>query len=60
MRRMRRKKQNTVLEKITVEDYATEDKSLAKVDGKVVFIENVVPGDGGCAIGQEQKGLGRG
>lgn len=57
---MRRKKQNTVLEKITVEDYATEDKSLAKVDGKVVFIENVVPGDGGCAIGQEQKGLGRG
>lgn len=42
---MRRKKQNTVLEKIRVEDYAAEGKSLAKVDGKVVFIENVVPGD---------------
>lgn len=45
MRRMRRKKQNIVLEKIRVEDYAAEGKSLAKVDGKVVFIENVVPGD---------------
>lgn len=42
---MRRKKQNIVLEKIRVEDYAAEGKSLAKVDGKVVFIENVVPGD---------------
>ncbi len=28
-----------------VDDYAAEGKSLAKVDGKVVFIENVVPGD---------------
>jgi 23S rRNA (uracil1939-C5)-methyltransferase len=28
-----------------VEDYAAEGKSLAKVDGKVVFIENTVPGD---------------
>jgi 23S rRNA (uracil1939-C5)-methyltransferase len=28
-----------------VEDYAAEGKSLAKVDGKVVFIERVVPGD---------------
>lgn len=28
-----------------VEDYAAGGKSLAKVDGKVVFIENVVPGD---------------
>jgi 23S rRNA (uracil1939-C5)-methyltransferase len=42
---MRRKKENIVLEKIRVEDYAAEGKSLAKVDGKVVFIENVVPGD---------------
>jgi 23S rRNA (uracil1939-C5)-methyltransferase len=42
---MRRKKQNIVLEKIRVEDYAAEGKSLAKLDGKVVFIENVVPGD---------------
>lgn len=28
-----------------MEDYAAEGKSLAKVDGKVIFIENVVPGD---------------
>ena len=42
---MSRKKKNIVLERITVEDYAAEGKSLAKVDGKVIFIENVVPGD---------------
>jgi 23S rRNA (uracil1939-C5)-methyltransferase len=28
-----------------VDDYAAEGKSLAKVDGKVVFIESTVPGD---------------
>ncbi len=28
-----------------MEDYAAEGKSLAKVDGKVIFIERVVPGD---------------
>ena len=28
-----------------MENYAAEGKSLAKVEGKVVFIENVVPGD---------------
>ena len=28
-----------------MEDYAAEGKSLAKVDGKVIFIEGVVPGD---------------
>ena len=40
-----RKKHHTVIEKITVEDYAAEGKSIAKVDGKVIFVENVVPGD---------------
>jgi len=40
-----RKKKNIVLEKIRVEDYAAEGKSLARVGGKVIFIENVVPGD---------------
>ena len=34
-----------MLEKLLVEDYAAEGKSLARVDGKVIFIENVVPGD---------------
>ena len=42
---MRRKKRNITLEKVLVEDYAAEGKSLARVDGKVVFIERVVPGD---------------
>lgn len=42
---MRKKKKNIVLEKIRVEDYAAEGKSLARVDGKVIFMENVVPGD---------------
>jgi len=42
---VRRKKKNIVLEKILVEDYAAEGKSLARIDGKVIFIENVVPGD---------------
>jgi 23S rRNA (uracil1939-C5)-methyltransferase len=40
-----RKKRNIVLENIRVEDYAAEGKSLAKLEGKVIFIENAVPGD---------------
>jgi 23S rRNA (uracil1939-C5)-methyltransferase len=40
-----RKKKNIVLENILVEDYAAEGKSLARVDGKVIFIEDAVPGD---------------
>ena len=42
---MRRRKEKVILERIMVEEYAAEGKSLAKVDGKVVFIENAVPGD---------------
>lgn len=42
---VKRKKENIILEKLLVEDYAAEGKSLAKVEGKVIFIENVVPGD---------------
>jgi 23S rRNA (uracil1939-C5)-methyltransferase len=42
---VRKKNKNIVLEKLLVEDYAAEGKSLAKVDGKVIFIERVVPGD---------------
>jgi 23S rRNA (uracil1939-C5)-methyltransferase len=42
---VRRKKKNIVLEKVLVEDYAAEGKSIARVDGKVIFIERVVPGD---------------
>lgn len=43
--RVRRKKKNIILEKLLVADYAAEGKSLARVDGKVIFIENAVPGD---------------
>lgn len=42
---VKRKKRNIVLERILVEDYAAEGKSLAKLDGKVIFIEGAVPGD---------------
>jgi 23S rRNA (uracil1939-C5)-methyltransferase len=42
---VRRKKKNIVLEKVLVEDYAAEGKSIARVEGKVIFIERAVPGD---------------
>lgn len=42
---VRKQKKRIVLEKILVQDYAAEGKSLARVDGKVVFIEGAVPGD---------------
>ena len=42
---VKRKKENIVLEKLLVEDYAAEGRSLARVNGKVIFIENTVPGD---------------
>ncbi|WP_300601791.1 23S rRNA (uracil(1939)-C(5))-methyltransferase RlmD [Niabella sp.] len=41
----RKKKQHIVLENIRIEDYAAEGKSIARVDGKVIFVEQVVPGD---------------
>ena len=40
---MKRKK--FLLEKVTVTGYAAEGKSLARQDGKVIFIEGAVPGD---------------
>ena len=30
---------------MVAEDYAAEGKSLARIDGKVIFIEGAVPGD---------------
>jgi 23S rRNA (uracil1939-C5)-methyltransferase len=42
---VRKKKKNIVLEQVVVENYAAEGKSLARRDGKVIFIEGVVPGD---------------
>ena len=40
-----KKKKPVILENLLVQDYAAEGKSIAKVEGKVVFIENTVPGD---------------
>lgn len=42
---MKKRRQPTILQNILVEDYAAEGKSLAKIDGKVIFIERAVPGD---------------
>jgi 23S rRNA (uracil1939-C5)-methyltransferase len=39
------KRKNIVLENLLVTGYAAEGRSLAKHEGKVIFIENVVPGD---------------
>jgi 23S rRNA (uracil1939-C5)-methyltransferase len=39
------KKKNVILENLLVTGYAAEGKSLAKHEGKVIFMENAVPGD---------------
>ena len=42
---MRKKNKNVVLNNITITDYAAEGKSLARVEGKVIFVSGVIPGD---------------
>ena len=42
---MRKKKEAPLLENVLIEDYAAEGKSLARVNGKVIFVEGAVPGD---------------
>ena len=42
---MRKKNKNITLANVLIEEYAAEGKSLARVDGKVIFVENAVPGD---------------
>jgi len=44
LRRVRKKK-NIIIENVLVEDYAAEGRSLARVNGKVIFIDEAVPGD---------------
>lgn len=39
------KKKHFVIPQIQIEDYAAEGKALARVDGKVIFIEGAIPGD---------------
>jgi len=43
--RKRNRNKEQVLTNILVEDYAAEGKSIARTNGKVIFIENAVPGD---------------
>ncbi len=40
-----KRKKKIILENVRVENYAAEGKSLARVNEKVVFIDNAVPGD---------------
>lgn len=42
---MGRKKLDLILENVKIEAVAAEGKSLAHVDGTVVFVEFAVPGD---------------
>ncbi|MEO7043833.1 MAG: 23S rRNA (uracil(1939)-C(5))-methyltransferase RlmD [Ferruginibacter sp.] len=42
---MGKKNKRVTLENILVTDYAAEGKALAKIEGKVIFIEGAVPGD---------------
>lgn len=42
---MSRKKKNIVVQQLRIEDYAAEGKSLGRQEGKVIFVEAVVPGD---------------
>jgi 23S rRNA (uracil1939-C5)-methyltransferase len=42
---MGKRNKNVILQGITVDSYAAEGKSIAKYNGKVVFIENAIPGD---------------
>ncbi len=42
---MRKPKKITILPQVLIEDYAAEGKSLARNDGKVIFVEGAIPGD---------------
>jgi len=39
------RRKEKILRSVEVSDYAAEGRSLARVDGKVIFIEGAVPGD---------------
>ena len=42
---MRKKKPSVILQNVLVENYAAEGKSIARHDGKVIFMQGAVPGD---------------
>jgi 23S rRNA (uracil1939-C5)-methyltransferase len=39
------KREKEIIESVEIEDIAAEGKAIAHVDGKVVFVPFVVPGD---------------
>jgi 23S rRNA (uracil1939-C5)-methyltransferase len=39
------KNKNNIIEQITIEDFAAEARSIARVEGKVIFVEQSAPGD---------------
>lgn len=41
----KKKMHNKIIENVLVSDYAAEGKSIARVEGRVVFIDDAVPGD---------------
>jgi 23S rRNA (uracil1939-C5)-methyltransferase len=42
---VKKSKKHPLIENIVVTDYAAQGKAIAKLDGKVIFIENAIPGD---------------
>ncbi len=50
---MRRKK--VILQNVVLEKYAAEGQSLARVDGKVIFVHNTIPGDEVDVLVQKNK-----
>ena len=42
---MARRKQDIILENVTIEAVAAEGKALARIDGTVLFVQFAVPGD---------------
>ena len=42
---MSRKKEKEIVRGVTVESVGAEGKAVARIDGKVVFMSNAVPGD---------------
>jgi 23S rRNA (uracil1939-C5)-methyltransferase len=42
---VKKRKPPVILKDVLISDYAAEGKSLARIDGKVIFVEKVVPGD---------------
>lgn len=42
---MKRKQKNILLREITIHDHAGEGRCLSRIDGKVIFVEDTVPGD---------------